>query len=255
MDILTEMIRTLREDTPVQEVRRGLTWTAVVSKRCGLASMLGSTGGCNHEATAGMERSFTEMTALELARNCNLSNDTATLSLGLAAVNSLIDVDISRCSDREGLQLARDIGKGKNIAVIGHFPYLADVAKVARNLWIIEKRPHPGDFSEEEGRDLIPRSDIVVISSTTIINRTLPGILDRCKEGAVKMLLGPSTPLTETFFTLGIDILSGSVVMDKDSVLKSVGEGISFMQLKKRGGVRFVTMIKDYDDILRRLKE
>ncbi|HNT44838.1 MAG TPA: DUF364 domain-containing protein [Syntrophorhabdaceae bacterium] len=254
MDILTELIGSLREDAPVGEVRRGLHWTAVVSKRCGLASMLGSAGGCNHEMTGGMERSFTEMTALELARDCSLSNDTALLSLGLAAVNSLIDVDMNRCGDAEGLQLAGDMGKGKNIAVIGHFPYLADVARVARNLWVIEKRPHPGDFSEEQGKDLIPQSDIVVISSTTIINRTLPGILGLCREGAVKMLLGPSTPLTESLFDLGMDILSGSVVTDKDSVLRSVSEGISFMQLKKRGGVRFVTMVKDYDDILRRLK-
>jgi hypothetical protein len=33
-----------------------------------------------------------------------------------------------------------------------------------------------------------------------------------------------------------------------------VSEGVSFMQLKKRGGVRFVTMVNDYDDVVRRLK-
>jgi len=252
MDVLTELIGTLREDARVQEVRRGLAWTAVVSKRCGLASTVGS-GGCSHESTVGMEGSFTDMTALQLARNCSLSNDTAMVSLGLAAVNSLIDIDTSRCGNTDGLQVARDLGKGKNIAVIGHFPYLADVAKVARNLWIIEKKMHPGDFSEEEGKDLIPRSDIVVISSTTIINRTLAGILNQCKKEAVKMLLGPSTPLTETLFSFGIDILSGSMVTDTDTVLKSVSEGVNFIQLKKRGGIRFVSMVKDYDDIVRRL--
>ncbi|MDD3846605.1 MAG: DUF364 domain-containing protein [Syntrophorhabdaceae bacterium] len=252
MDVLTDIISTIEQDAQVQEVRRGLAWTTVVSKGCGLASTLGS-AGCNHEATEGMVRSFTEMTALELARNCSLSNDTAMVSLGLAAVNSLIDVDTSKCSDADGLRLAKDLGKGKNIAVIGHFPFLADVAKTARNLWIIEKRVHPGDYSEEEGKDLIPQSDIVVISSTTIINRTLGDILERCREGAVKMLLGPSTPMTETLFTLGIDMLSGSVVTDKDTVLRSVSEGVSFMQLKRRGGVRFVSMVKNYDDIVRRL--
>jgi len=37
------------------------------------------------------------------------------------------------------------------------------------------------------------------------------------------------------------------------AVLKSVSEGASFMQIKKKGGIRFVTMIRDYDDIVRKL--
>jgi len=67
------------------------------------------------------------------------------------------------------------------------------------------------------------------------------------------MLLGPTTPLSETLFDYGIDVLAGSVVTQKEIVLRSVSEGASFMQLKKKGGVRFVTIIKDYDDIIRRL--
>jgi hypothetical protein len=67
------------------------------------------------------------------------------------------------------------------------------------------------------------------------------------------MLLGPSTPMAPVLFDYGIDILAGSVVTDKETVLRSVSEGASFMQLKKRGGVRFVSMIKNYDDIARRL--
>jgi uncharacterized protein (DUF4213/DUF364 family) len=67
------------------------------------------------------------------------------------------------------------------------------------------------------------------------------------------MLLGPTTPLSEVLFDYGIDILAGSVVTDKETVLKSVSEGASFMQLKARGGVRFVSMVRDFDDIVRRL--
>jgi uncharacterized protein (DUF4213/DUF364 family) len=93
----------------------------------------------------------------------------------------------------------------------------------------------------------------VAITSTTLINRTLPGILSLCKKGSVKMLLGPTTPLSEIFFDYGIDILAGSVVTDNERVLQSVSEGASFMQIKKRGGIRFVSLIKDYDDIVRRL--
>jgi uncharacterized protein len=253
MDILNSILNNIKEDARVQEVRRGLHWTAVVSRRCGLASTMAQGSCCSGEATGGMEGSFTEMTALELARHC--IDDTARTSLGLAAINSLLDVDPNRYTDIDGLQLVKDMGKGKNISIIGHFPFLDDLAREAGNLWIIEKQPRPGDYTEDQGKDFLPQSDIVVISSTTLINHTLPGILELCRKGSVKMLLGPTTPLSEVLFEYGIDMLSGSVVTEKEAVLKSISEGANFMQLKKKGGIRFVSMIKDHDDIIRRLTE
>jgi len=252
MEILNSILKSIKEDAPVQAVIRGIHWTAVVSKRCGLASTMAS-GGCSHEEGAqGLEGSFTEMTALYLARYC-LDGGMSRASLGLAAINSVLDVEPNKYSDVEGLKLARDLGKGKNISIIGHFPFMDDVAKEARNFWVIEKNPRPGDYPEARGKDFIPQSDIVVISSTTLLNNTLPGILELCRKDSIRMLLGPTTPLSEVLFDYGIDMLAGSVVTDQEPVLKSVSEGASFMQLKAKGGVRFVSMIKDFDDIVRRL--
>jgi len=251
MNILTDLLNSISTDSPVTEVRRGLHWTAVVSRRCGLASTIVH-GGCSHGKGGGMEGSFTEMTALELAR-LSVEEEPGKASLGIAAINSLLDADPDKYSGVDGLKIIKELGAGKNISVIGHFPYLEELAGKAKNLWIIEKQPEPGDHPEEKGNELIPLSDIVVITSTTLINKTLPGILKLCKKESVKMLLGPSTPLSPVLFEYGIDMLAGSVVTDKDVVLRSVSEGASFQQLKKNGGVRFVNIIKDYDDIFRRL--
>ena len=250
MDILDSIRQGLSEDAPVREVRRGLNWTAVVSRRCGLASTMAQ-GGCCQEA-AGREGSLTEMSARELIRY-GIEGGTVKRSLALAALNSLLDLDPHRHADIEGLELVKKFAKGKNISVIGHFPNLEGLAREAENLWIIEKQPRPGDHPEEKGSDFLPRSDIVVISSTTLINNTLAGILALAREGSVKMLLGPSTPLSPRLFDYGIDLLAGSVVTDPQPVLQSVGEGASFIQLKKKGGIRFVTLVRNHDDILRRL--
>ncbi len=252
MEILNSLINSIQEDAPVEDVRRGLNWTAVVSRRVGLASSMAEGTGCSHGQGESMEGSFTETTALRLAHYC-LDSNTTKASLGLAAINSLLDIDPGRYSDSDGLQIAKDMGKGKNICVIGHFPNMESLSGQARNFWVIERRPRPGDYPEEQGDELLPQSDIVVISSTTLINHTLPGILDRCRKDSVKILLGPSTPLSETLFEYGIDVLSGSVVTKKDAVMKSVSEGASFMQIKKKGGIRFVTIVRDYDDIVRKL--
>ena len=253
MEILTGILNSIKEDAPLQEVRRGIHWTAVVSKRCGLASTM--IQGCSHNEEPGTKRNpFSEMTALELARYCTDDN-IEMASVGLAAINSVLDIDSDRYSSIDGLQMVKDMCEGKNVSVIGHFPFSDEQTKKAKNLWIIEKRPKPGDYPEERGNDFIPQSDIVVISSTTLINHTLSGILKLCRKESVKMLLGPTTPLSETLFDYGIDVLAGSVVTQKEAVLRSVSEGDTFMELKKKGGIRFVSIIKDYADVHRRLSK
>ena len=40
MNILDDIISTIKEDAPVKEVRTAAFWTAVVSRNCGLASIV-----------------------------------------------------------------------------------------------------------------------------------------------------------------------------------------------------------------------
>ena len=131
------------------------------------------------------------------------------------------------------------------MSVIGHFPSLDLLKESAKDLWIIEKNPRPGDYTEDRSAELLPQSDIVIISSTTLINHTFEGIVDLCRKDSIKMLLGPSTPMTDVLFDYGINILSGSRVTDTELLLKLVSEGVNYRQIKRSGAVRFVTMTRD----------
>jgi uncharacterized protein (DUF4213/DUF364 family) len=55
-------------------------------------------------------------------------------------------------------------------------------------------------------------------------------------------MLGPSTPLSPVLFDHGMDILSGSIVVDRDRVLDCISQGANFRQVR---GVRKVTMRRD----------
>ena len=252
MEILKSIIKSINNDASIKEVRIGSHWTAVVSNYCGLASTL-NPGICRGHAEDEDEafHSFTDMTALKLAEYSFLP-DIAKASIGLAAINSLIDVNMEKCEDLNGLDFIRNVGKNKNISIIGHFPFLDELAKRAKNLWIIEKRPGPGDLPVEKSAEYLPISDIIIISGTTLINHTLAGILKLCNNRSIKMLLGPTTPMADVLFDYGIDILSGSVVTNLDIALKYISEGANFIRLKKSGSVRFATMIKDRDNIIKR---
>jgi uncharacterized protein (DUF4213/DUF364 family) len=244
VQILRDIITSLKVDSPVKEVRKGLFWTAVVSRHCGLASTM-MRELCPDENRGGNDfHSFSGDSTLELTR-LSLSEDTSGASLGLAAINSLIDTDIPAVLEINAGDFLIEHGKGKNVSVIGHFPFTDDLRKITRNLWVIEKWQRPGDYPEEEAETYLPRSDFIAISSTTLINHTLPTILSLCPPGSVKMLLGPTTPMTPVLFDYGIDIISGSRVTDEGIVLKYISEGANFRQLKRSGGIRLITLMKN----------
>ena len=244
MRILQDILESLPDDAPIEEVRRGVHLTAVKSRFCGLSSTMMRDAICHDREEEEPRKPFEEMTARELARYA-LSEEVSRASLGLAAINSLVEIKIEECVDIDGLKLVREIGENRNISIIGHFPFLEGLRDTARNLWIIEKHPLPGDYPEEDSRTYLPQSDIVVITATALINQTLPGLLALCRKGSVKMLLGPTTPISKVLFDHGIDVLSGSTVIDVDVAFKAVSEGANFMRLRKTGSVRFVTMIRD----------
>jgi len=65
-----------------------------------------------------------------------------------------------------------------------------------------------------------------------------------CRPDAFRLLLGPSTPLSSVLFDAGIDALSGTRVDDPEVVLRSVGQGATFRQIKRGGGLRLLTWVR-----------
>jgi len=59
------------------------------------------------------------------------------------------------------------------------------------------------------------------------------------------MLLGPTTPMTPVIFDYGIDMISGSMVIDKERALTFIKQGANFRQLKRSGAIRLLTLQKD----------
>jgi len=56
------------------------------------------------------------------------------------------------------------------------------------------------------------------------------------------MVLGPSTPLSTVLFDHGVDIISGTRVVDEAAVMRTVAQGASFRQVE---GVRLLTFTRE----------
>jgi len=237
LKISEDISQCIKEDFPIHQILVGVHWTAVMSRYCGLASTM-----CEPPPHHGNQvRDVGQLhhkSALELAQYI-FSDRFLEASLGMAAINSLIEVDASKCEPLNAFDIIAEQGKGKAIGIIGHFPFIPELKKIAGKLWVFEKRLQDGDLPEEDMTHLLPECDVVAISATTLINHTFESILQSCRKDAFKVMLGASTPMIPLLFDYGIDVLSGIRIIDSDLVFSCVSQGATFKQIS---GIKLLSM-------------
>ena len=237
MGVIDDLLSSLAEDSVVREIHACVFWTAVVSKHCGLASTFHEEHPY-HRAVTGVGR-LTEKSAHELAQYAK-SDNVLEASIGMAAINSLIDVDDDRCVEENAFAILARMGKDKNITITGHFPRIPELRSIAKRLWVIEQRPQEGELPAEAAGDILPHADVVGITGSSFINHTVDKLLQLSKHCFV-VVLGPTTPLSPVLFDYGVDVIAGVKVTEPEKTIRSISEGAIFSQVE---GIRLVTMVK-----------
>ena len=239
MKILDDLLSNLkRNDYPVRSVHTCVFWTAVITKHCGLSSTFREEGP-SHDRGVRDVGNLTRKTALELAEYAK-SESLLEASIGMATINSLIDIDESRCIEKNAFEIILEKGQGKNVAIVGHFPWIPKLKGKTKNLWVLEQRLREGDLPAKQADKILPECDVVGITGTSFINHTLEGLLSLCKEAYI-LLIGPTSPISPILFDYGIDAICGSKIIDPDKLVRSISEGATFKEVT---GVRLLTLSK-----------
>lgn len=231
MKILDDLIASLNYDVEVRDIRLGVFQTAVYTRGCGLASTphgIGHAQGNSPVREAGFLKKKNSRELIDMVRSKNLFE----ASIGMAAINSLIEVDIDECRELNAAVLLEEKGEGKKLAIIGHFPFIPQLKEVCDQVWVIEKNPVEDEYAEEEAEKLISQADVVGITGMAITNHTLDNLLNYCSPNTYVTILGGTTPLSPVLFDYGIDSLSGTVVTRPAPVLDAVSQGATYRQLK-----------------------
>jgi uncharacterized protein (DUF4213/DUF364 family) len=236
--IIDDLMSQLSYEAPVRDIRQGPFQTAVLTRQCGLASTLHDGTHRHRKPPVGEAGLLLDKDARILAEMV-YSESAMEAAIGMAAVNSLLEVDESRCQEINAGDLIAEKGRGKKVAIIGHFPFVPELAKVAGELWVIERNPWEGDRAEAEAEKLIPLADVVGITGTAFTNHTIGPLLNMCKPGAYVVMLGDTAPLSPVLFDYGIDAICGTRVVEPDTVLSCVSQGATFRQVK---GIKLLTM-------------
>jgi len=246
MQIIDKLLSSLERDETVHDVRIGTHWTAVAigaseGIRCGLATTCGADESeCQARPSVREAGRLIGRRALELARLVN-SDSVMEASVGLATINALLDVDLTRCVEVSAEEIIIERGAGKRVAMVGHFPFVSRVRRAAQALWVLELRPQGDDLPAARAADLVPQADVVAISGSTLLNRTFAELISLCPPDAYVLVLGGSTPLSPLFFEDGVDAVAGAYVVDVQAVLNAVSQGADFRQIP---GKRLLTMYR-----------
>lgn len=245
MNIVDRLLAGPSVDGLVTDIRVGTHWTAVVvetahGQRAGLAStqiVHDQEHGRPAVRDAGR---LIGLPARELAAWMRAESLTER-SIGFATLNALLEVDVAACVERNAEELILERGRGRRVAIIGHFPFVPRVREAASACWVLELNPAAGDLPADRAPELLPQADVVAITGMTLVNDTFETLAALCRPDAYVLVLGATTPLTPLLFDYGVDAVSGTIVTDIPAALAAVSQGANFRQI---AGKRLLTMLR-----------
>jgi hypothetical protein len=211
----------------VAEVRLGLGYTAVEldDGRCGLAYTFRDelAEGCGVMSGAG---TLAGRRAAELAQWAK-STDLLASGVGLATLNALIEAPPT--TKDADLLAELKVTPDDIVGMVGYFgPFIGPIRSRSKALHVFERRREEGSgiLSESAAAEIRPQCQVVVLTATTLLNRTLDDLLACCRSAREVAIVGPSTPLLPAVFARwGVTLLSGVQVVDGQRVLRVISEG------------------------------
>ncbi len=221
-------------DAVVEEFVVGSRFVAVLADgRVGLASTLGARR--DSAETARLARLPGEP-LLEAARLL-LCDDALLASVGLAALNAGLSPP-GQASEVRSQEWLVELCRGREAVVVGDFPFTARLSSVASELHLMELRAIEESTPASQWGSALASCQVAVITGTALLTRSLTRFLAGASQ-AVKVVIGPSTPLSSVLFDQGAEILAGCRVSDPLAVLRAVRDDGSFREIKK-SGVRLI---------------
>ncbi len=134
-------------------------------------------------------------------------------SFGMAAVNAYYNTP-ERLERLGAYEPVENYCTAQTIGVVGHLKLTPGIRSSAAQIWTLERDPKPGDYPDSACDELLPRCGTVIITASTLVNKTLPHLLELCRD-AYTILVGPSCPMCPELLEHGIDRLAGLVVTDR----------------------------------------
>lgn len=222
-----DLIAAVPDDAVVEDCLAGLSWFLVRSRGTGVSMRPHEVDG--PVRNAGHIRGMRVKELAGWIKSWNWYE----AAMGLAAINSALNHpevvrqncggQLNETETRNVFEALHDELRGKKVAVVGHFMGLEKLRNICQ-LSILERRPLDGDVPDPACEYILGEQDFVIMTATTLINKTMPRLLQLSRNARV-VVAGPSTPLHPLLLEHGVSMMGGLVVDHEAGVWRAVAEG------------------------------
>ncbi len=158
-------------------------------------------------------------------------------SMALALVNAMNYEDALKLpEDKDNTILFEEFNlqPNTNVAMVGYFgPLVKRLKEKKVPLEILDVSRGLGN-RQDFYKKLSKWADVLLLTSTSILNNTTEEILSHLHKKVRTALLGPSTPMVAGAFAhLPVHMLAGTVPIEKDNILKAIRHGMGTPVLHK----------------------
>jgi uncharacterized protein (DUF4213/DUF364 family) len=229
-DLMIDRVRQMDEQR-IEEIVIGLTWT--------LCRTSGDNIGLN--MSPGIATRTLPWSGTLVGKNASevvewiRSWDPYQSGIAMAAINAIIGRNSELLANAKPIDMSTAPGnltvfehfapmmKNKKVAVIGRYPGF-DLYEDMCDLTVIERNPGRDDLPDQACEYVLPESEWVFITGSSIPNKTFPRLLELSRHANV-VLLGPTAPWLPELGEMGVDYVAGVKVDDAQKLRSTVAEG------------------------------
>lgn len=220
-DALADSVRSAE---PVASLHHGECWS-MAECASGLGLAMATPGDSIAPMFPGGLAGLPLCEAAKAAASWNLTEASGALAAANAYFNSPARMEaLGAYEPYENYSTAGIELRGRTVGLIGHLHGPKGLREQARAVYVIERSPQPGDYPDAACDALLPQCDLVIITGSALINKTLPHLLTLCRD-AFTILTGPSVPMCPALLDFGIDRLAGLAVTDRAGMAAWVRQG------------------------------
>ena len=237
MKLLNDLIAAVQdENAPAGDVRVGVSWTGVKGRYGGVCKTYGiPVPHGNYTKDLGKLNQKSTLELAEYARSWNFVE----ASIGIAALNSMVKVKGK--TGVNAIDIVLETCENKKVTMVGKFPRAPEIRARAKELWVLEMDPclldlKNGIIDAAAAEYVIPDSDIVIVTGSTLINKTMERVLELCRMAdAYTIVMGPSTTMCDVLFDYGADMLAGVEIAGVESLFNTISQSGGMINSKVCG--------------------
>jgi uncharacterized protein (DUF4213/DUF364 family) len=210
------------------------------SRYLGLVLENGACGLCHNMSPPGwqdrlleLKSTFEGRPAGEAAKYLR-SPDLVLSALGLAAVNAAINNSITHFSEGDVLEDIK-FNPDDKVAMVGFFaPLVPKIKSAVSRFDVFDLRyKAPEVVPQSKQAEILERASVVIVTATSLVNKTADKVLSFAKAAREICFLGPSQPLApEPFRKRGVTLISGVQVVDVNRAFEIISAGGGTRELK-----------------------